>query len=655
MSTESVGPFSVKNEMIDLNIKANDIGKSAKNDETTVKVGTDHVITDNPVNIYKESLIDEEARNKLIKDKLWKEARSNAERAEHIKEGQSSNANVANNEGILPVEENTEAYKTPARKLRHGKILSSPPKPKDINLTDSWFIATSKKRKRFGKTDKSSLKDFIDQRDISRDNRKSTPSMPKVNGEGDYRKSKEPFTESIVTADMSRSFAMTRRRRLKNATFEEVSIDTAINVNDEVDRELPTRMQLCAMDHSKPRQGKSCSQLYDSEKGEMKLYNPSFYLSDEALKASTIPGICTKFSKGHCIKTSSNEDYSNATEFEDQNFGLASEVSTEQQKRRNHNQGDKGKECGNHLKIIQSKHDKGDEMCCSNDLENETKKYVRGAIDNIDKTCVKGGAKANYSAVESKVTSSTPTEMIADIEKIESIHLQDQGRSEVVLKGSGNKDIDNHLYDGATKEDKDKVEEKIIDLTQLSQKVNRRVSKTESNDLRNIKSDKRLIVKSQLGNIDIVKSKNQIPEQSSKSFYDGRSDTEFDITAVEKDEEQENGDTLKESKVKRKIFTVVRKIRRTEINADGKKVTKIIKQIVKKVCPVLKDTPSIGVNRGRVSKVQKIDNEEISTKTGCNQAVKIDKVKAKASSFRSCGKCKGCLREEDCKSCEACR
>ena len=117
-------------------------------------------------------------------------------------------------------------------------------------------------------------------------------------------------------------------------------------------------------------------------------------------------------------------------------------------------------------------------------------------------------------------------------------------------------------------------------------------------------------------------------------------------------------------RIKRKIYTMVRKIRRTEINADGKRVTKIIKQIVKKVCPVVCDEEYAHTDKsgksGEIAKpIHTADlknpwqEKEASTEDRSKASLVVQK--AQAAVQGRCNVCSGCLRKKDCNICENCR
>eukprot|EP00794_Sanderia_malayensis_P011403 gene11403-12590_t len=124
-------------------------------------------------------------------------------------------------------------------------------------------------------------------------------------------------------------------------------------------------------------------------------------------------------------------------------------------------------------------------------------------------------------------------------------------------------------------------------------------------------------------------------------------------------------------KIKRKIYTVVRKIRRTEVNADGKKVTKIIKQVVKKVCPVIVDSDGNEIaftKPDAVSEKHRHDKDgsflvpstsSVGAKKHQDAETSDAKTVAEDAKFKTssgrCGTCRGCLRTDDCTLCAGCR
>ena len=187
-------------------------------------------------------------------------------------------------------------------------------------------------------------------------------------------------------------------------------------------------------------------------------------------------------------------------------------------------------------------------------------------------------------------------------------------------------------------------------------KGNRRFTKTDDKTAKKIKSGKSFIIRTAVDESEkqiSVKPGQPLKRRTSKDFDTEDSEVDIDITGdpLNSNTGQVEAGSSEQKKVKRKIFTVVRKIRRTEINAEGKKVTKIIKQIVKKVLPANAD-PLAETDTNRKGKeignVLKKDDDP--TKLKKDVMTKTD-----SSKVSRCGKCVRCNRIEDCEKCNNCR
>lgn len=187
-------------------------------------------------------------------------------------------------------------------------------------------------------------------------------------------------------------------------------------------------------------------------------------------------------------------------------------------------------------------------------------------------------------------------------------------------------------------------------------KGNRRFTKTDDKTAKKIKSGKSFIIRTAVDESEkqiSVKPGQPLKRRTSKDFDTEDSEVDIDVTGdpLNSNTEQVDAGSSEQKKVKRKIFTVVRKIRRTEINAEGKKVTKIIKQIVKKVLPANAD-PLAETDPNRkgkeVGNVIKKDNAATKLKKDAMAETDVSKVPR-------CGKCVRCNRIEDCEKCNNCR
>ena len=187
-------------------------------------------------------------------------------------------------------------------------------------------------------------------------------------------------------------------------------------------------------------------------------------------------------------------------------------------------------------------------------------------------------------------------------------------------------------------------------------KGNRRFTKTDDKTAKKIKSGKSFIIRTAVDESEkqiSVKPGQPLKRRTSKECDTEDSEVDIDVThdPLNLNTAQVDGGSSEQKKVKRKIFTVVRKIRRTEINAEGKKVTKIIKQIVKKVLPANAD-PLAETDTNRKGKeignVVKKDDDQVKLK-------KDAMTETDSSKVSRCGKCVRCNRIEDCEKCNNCR
>ena len=220
------------------------------------------------------------------------------------------------------------------------------------------------------------------------------------------------------------------------------------------------------------------------------------------------------------------------------------------------------------------------------------------------------------------------------------------------------------------------------DVKKDDRKVNRRFPNAVDKDLNKNRLGKSFIIKTPVADSEKqVSLKALSTRRNSHGELNEDSDADLDLVATDANDD----DDFKDSKVKRKVYTVVRKIRRTEINAEGKKVTKIIRQVVKKVCPVnadpfgkkvvgkstetseAKDQETVK-NKGRDPKHRNAkDKGETGKMTSESENDKNSEDSSKAKGERKvprsnsgnkalrCGKCPACVRKTDCRECENCR
>eukprot|EP00795_Rhopilema_esculentum_P016718 gene16718-8170_t len=259
----------------------------------------------------------------------------------------------------------------------------------------------------------------------------------------------------------------------------------------------------------------------------------------------------------------------------------------------------------------------------------------------------------------------------------ENTQAADSGSGEGSEEGSG-EGLGEGPYDGSLEGNMQE------DMKKDDRKVNRRFPNAVDKDIKKVRSGKSFIIKTPVDDSEkqvSLKAGKLSTRRNSHGELNEDSDADLDLVATDANDD----DDFKDNKVKRKVYTVVRKIRRTEINAEGKKVTKIIRQVVKKVCPVnadpfgkkvvgkstetseAKDQEAVN-NKGRDPKHRNAkDKGETGKMTSESENDKDSENSSKAKGERKvprshsgnkalrCGKCPACVRKTDCRECENCR
>ena len=582
-------------------------------------------------------------------------------------------------------------------------------KPKDINLTDSWFIAANKTNKK-AETE-------------TKDVRKGNLAASNPKNEEQSETSKGPILGSAVPVDGKKSLSTTRKRRLKNVTVEQNHIENESGVNAELSKdsakESATEAQPSRIGRIRSKRDASGTErpfidglneraalgLCDAE--EDRKINDERSNGKTGLRATraACKTAAVEINPDECVANRKTKYHSSVRrvgrytddsnlEGKQETLNLKQDL-VEDEKEGDIKDGDVSKSAS--LRPRQANHEKkrefGERICHSNDgMEQfcapkyESERLVmnrnfgsRGEKEPRRKTtagifCEEDDFEASTDrTAEPDIDFSTPVEMIENSlsnmppksiydhavknhEGEQGFEDQDDWSGEA--KSPSNEASVRQLEMRFSGDRRDLRERGIIDLTKISRKINRRFSKSEDKEAKASKSGKSFIIKTPVDDTErqvTMTPKKPKVRRNSKGFYDGESDTDIDITAVGKEEEPEKGNDFNEAKVKRKVYTVVRKIRRTEINADGKKVTKIIKQIVKKVCPVtsLASNSLTDASRRVITEKQVTDHE--STRVESSKADGSNYIKTKVALNQNCGKCTGCIRKEDCKICDSCR
>ena len=623
-----------------------------------------------------------------------------------------------------------------AREVQHKERTAASSKPKDINLTDSWFVTANASRKRSGNLDKG--------KSISRNASENASARASVRNDSsnanaateDSLKIKSPTIGKFVPVEKRKS--VTRRRRIKNVSVNRaLSGDSYGTVSGDSQAECFTEKSSADVGSSKSQEESSDNfQSVDdranvSPSSSHSHREDSGKLPSKLSETSNLPEVTvavTRLSELKLIEhsairradanmqTLTNTHNSVSSSDVTQNVSQQEDYGVFDSPQTNSYKNDRpvdGNSSGNSelVSLSSSK----DEAVYEKSASNVT---MRGEVPLAENAVEKERNECTVSSSKIEVKFSMPVEVIegrslggSSSITIENSHgtISDEkdspsgGQKELVNDASPNVMQERQSKDGSTKkllvgtpsdDGKPSKEEEAEYSPIVGRKSNRRFSKNSDKDLKNVKSGKSFIIETPVNNAEkqvTVRPMNSKTRRTSKDLNDDESDPDIDITALNKDNNAGKEDAGKEAKVKRKIYTVVRKIRRTEISEDGKKVTKIIKQIVKKVCPVTNELP-VAADKKKSTATEKLGKEPekqgkeyekqgkepkkqskepekkgkgpekqskepdvVPEKPVEDKAENVVSKKPKPTLKRKCGRCNGCLRKEDCTKCDACR
>ena len=621
-------------------------------------------------------------------------------------------------EGSIAPKENKASNKdndtSNVRELRRKERKTTSFKPKDINLTDSWFVTSSKATKRTASHDKN--------RNTPKAAGESTNAKPvrsvinsniDVGSDEHTSKTRAPTIGKFIPVENRKS--MTRRRRLKNVSGDIQCIHGLSKGTEEFGKDSQTRgvsqkpptslgdgnSQVDSSSNAKPNDSSHGRNLFSSvsnsskeecstSKGEKIEARGLSEVSVEVTRVDSLMSTGLSLNKctnenGTVVDNRQSSNYSSGAVkklLHEPDLGLfdSFRTKTEEVNKANVHRGSVNNRIEKIDILTGGNVDQGSQFkadLIEVKLDGQSK-------DEGDITNKKERTKPEEASTI-EVTFSTPVEMIkgrplvvSSLKAREESHIVREGEKqlsslnhETVSIGSDSSITQSKPGEDANggkvcerspcRDREDFKERGIVDLTKIGRKINRRFSKVNDKDAKNLKSGKSFFIKAPVDDKEkqvTVKPIKPDMKKSAKNLADYESDTDIDITAIDKDIGSEKEDSGKDAKVKRKIYTVVRKIRRTEITADGKKVTKIIKQIVKKVCPVANDQSgaSAPAAKKRATMEKKVnDGDDLAEKPVESKAESPGDGTVKSALDQRCGKCEGCLRKDDCKQCEACR
>ena len=623
-----------------------------------------------------------------------------------------------------------------SKEVQYKERTATSFKPKDINLTDSWFVAARTTRKRSGNLDKGkSISKNASENANARASVRNSSSNANIANENSL-KIKPPIIGKFLPVEKRKS--VTRKRRIKNVSVNGVlSGDFYGAVSGDSQPECFTEKSSADIENSKLKEESSDSLQSADDPANV---SPSLSQSskEDSGKAprklsetSNLPEVTVALTRlselkliehsaiGHADtimesvtntknSVSSSDMTQNVIQQEDDAVFDSSQTISD----KNGQPVDGNSSGNNEIVSVSSSNDEalceksssnvivGEEVPPAEKAVEEAKNEFTGSSSNIE---VKFSMPVEVIEGRSLGESSVKTNEKGHGTRSDEKDLASGGQKELANDASSNvmqerqsKDGSNEkLFIGTSSDDGKRSKEGETENSPIAgRKLNRRFSKSSDKDLKNVKSGKSFIIKTPVNNAEkqvAVRPMNSKARRASKDLNNDESDPDIDITALNNDDNAGKEDAGKEVRVKRKIYTVVRKIRRTEISADGKKVTKIIKQIVKKVCPVTNELPVAPDKKkdattekqgkepekqGREPEKQSKEPErqgkepEKKTKETEKQSMEPDYMpekpvedrpenvaskKARPTLKRKCGRCNGCLRKEDCTKCDACR